>query len=70
VGKIFEKYKKRARVGGGCGRGPTLDVDGMLPLVRYEVKKPQKKTPRRSRRRNGGTLEKIDIEETIKINPV
>jgi hypothetical protein len=43
----------------------------MLPLVRYnEVKKPQKKTPRRSRRRNGGTLEKIDIEETIKINPV
>jgi hypothetical protein len=43
----------------------------MLPLVRYnEVKKPQKKNPRRSRRRNGGTLEKIDIEETIKINPV
>jgi hypothetical protein len=47
-----------------------LDVDGMLPLVRYNEVKNHRKSPRQSRRRNGETLEKIDIEETIKINPV
>jgi hypothetical protein len=46
------------------------DVDGMLPLVRYNEVKNHRKSPRQSRRRNGETLEKIDIEETIKINPV
>jgi hypothetical protein len=71
VGKNFDIEMQKTRASGGCGCGPALDVDGLLPLVRYnKVKKPQKKNPRRSRRRNGGTLEKIDIEETIKINPV
>jgi hypothetical protein len=44
VGKKFEKYKNAREWGSGCG--PTLDVDGMLPLVRYnEVKKPTGKKP-------------------------
>jgi hypothetical protein len=68
VGKNFEKYKNAREW--GCGCGPTLDVDGMLPLVRYNEVKNHRKSPRQSRRRNGETLEKIDIEETIKINPV
>jgi hypothetical protein len=42
----------------------------MLPLMRYNEGKNCRKNPSSEPKKNGETLKKIIIDETIKINPV
>jgi hypothetical protein len=57
---ILGKIKTKIASGEGAAAA-DLDVDGMLPLVRYNELGAEEMKER---------LERINIEETIKINPV